>query len=206
MGIKANYTIKTPTRLAFLEKIGKSKDNFILQQNKGGVFDIIYTFGDDFTHTLAKKLQEFNNVDTGKLIDSMDFTIKRFGTDYTWQFSMNEYYKYLDQGTKGGKFPWDLKYGTPKENPAGKGNVLFQWVKRNNYMLPGKFRTKKQNQLTLAYLIGMKIKKNGRKGNRFFTSTVEDGRISNLSKDLSKALGVDVVIDIKNFVKEIKKK
>ena len=200
MGIKANYTIKTPTRLAFLEKIGKSKDNFILQQNKGGVFDIIYTFGADFTKTLADKLQEFNNIDTGKLIDSMDFTIKRFGTDYVWTFSMNEYYKYIDQDRKpGGKLPFEYY--------KGKG-VLFQWVKRNNYMMTGLKapKNKKKNQETLAFLIGRKIKLRGRKGNRFFTSTVEDGRISKLSEDLSTALKVDVVIDIKNFVKEIKKK
>lgn len=205
MGIKANYTIKVPTATEFLESIGKSKDDFIHTKNRGGVFDVIHAFGVKFASDLAKKLNELNDIDTGKLIESFDFEVKRFGTNYVWQFSLLDYYKWLDKGSKPGKFPWDSSKGV---EPLGKGNVLYHWVKRNNYLMTGEGVPKKKitNQKTLAYLIGRKIKLKGRKGNDFFTSTVKDGRIDKLTKDLSKALKSEVVINIKEYVKEIKKK
>ncbi len=205
MGIKANYKIKVPTKNDFLNDLGTDKDNFVKVNNRGGVFDIIYSFGVDFTNDLAKKLNDLNSIDQGKLIESMDFTIKRFGTVYTWEFSMNEYYKFIDKGVKaGGKFPWDSSKGF---EPLGRGNVLYHWVKRNNYLMTGAKapKKKKTNQSTLAYLIGRKIQRKGRKGNNFFTSTAEDGRIGQLQRDLQKALKLDVTINIKEFIKELKK-
>jgi len=205
VGIKANYTIKVPSSTEFLERIGTSKDDFIHVKNRGGVFDVLHTFGTKFAADMAKKLNELNDIDTGKLIESMTFQVKRFGTNYVWEFSMNEYYKWLDAGSKPGKFPWDKSKGL---DPTGQGNVLYQWVKRNNYLMTGEGVPKKKltNQKSLAYLIGRKIKLKGRKGNDFYTSTVNDGRIEKLTKDLSKALKSDVVINIKEYVKELKKK
>ncbi len=214
MGIKANYRIKPVSKTEFLKNLGASKDDFLKPETKGGVFDIIQAFGISFANDLAKKLQELNDIDTGNLIDSFNFKIKRFGQNYSFTFNLNDYYKYLDQGRKpGGKFPWDKTKGNDE---TGDGNVLYQWVKRNNYLMFNKnvtqsIKTKKttvrggkvQNQLTLAYLIGRKMQKYGTEGNHFFSKATKDGRIDKLTKDLSIALKTDVVIDIKEFVKEI---
>lgn len=192
MGIKANYRIKTPTEVEFLRGFGVNPKDFIKVNRRGGVFDILRTFGAEFTADLATKLNDYNNIDTGKLIESMKFSLKRFGTVYSFQFSLNDYYKYLDAGRKaGGKMP-----------PPG---VLLAWVKRNNYTMSNGPKNKATNQKSLAFLIGRKLKLKGRKGNKFFVSTVKDGRIKQLNDDLSKALKTEVTIDIREFVKEIKK-
>lgn len=221
MGIKANYRIKSVTKTDFLNSLGDSKDSFLKPTTKGGTFDIIHAFGVDFAGDLAKRLQELNDIDTGDLIDSFKFKIKKFGQKYEFTFNLNDYYEVLDKGRRPGlKYPW---VGTDY-SPTSKGNVLYQWVKRNNYLLFNKNVTqniktrkfkikggnekltgKEKNQVALAWIIGNRIKKHGTKGNKFFSSTTKDGRIAQLSKDLSIALKTDVIIDIKEFVKEIKK-
>lgn len=216
MGIKS-ANIRTIRNVQFLDKIGAgNKDDMLKPTTQGGVLDIIQKFGVKFTNDLAKKLNNLGNIDQGGLVDSFKFTYAKQNEKLEFDFSLNDYYKYLDQGVKaGGKFPWN---GTDL-NPIGQGNVLYQWVKRNGYKLPEKNnasgRVKKKfsiydkltrNQLTLAYLIGMRIKHKGRKGNLFFTSTAEDGRVEKLSKDLSKALGFDVQVEMKNLAKEINTK
>lgn len=217
MGIKANYKIKTPNRVGFLNRIGVSKDDFVKKETKGkGAMEIVYRFGVDLQKDLAERLNELRSVDTGDLITSMTFQMKRFGTVLRFSFLLNDYYKFLDKGVKpGGKFPWDSSKGI---QPDGQGNVIYQWLKRNNIVMYNRgtvssIKTKrlkvkggkKSNQLTLAYLIGRKIQKKGRKGNKFFTTTVKDGRIQKLQEDLSEALKTDIIIDIKDFVNEIKK-
>jgi hypothetical protein len=216
VGIKS-ANIRTIRNIQFLDKIGAgNKDDLIKPTTTGGVLDIVQKFGVKFTNDLAKKLNNLGAIDQGNLINSFDFTYGKEDTKMVFNFSLNDYYKYVDQGVKaGGKFPWK---GTDL-TPTGQGNVLYQWVKRNGYKLPQKHTENKslkkkfsvydkltRNQLTLAYIIGNRIKHKGRKGNKFFTSTVEDGRINKLSKDLSKALGFDVQVEIKNFVKEISTK
>lgn len=208
MGIKSNYRIKTPTEVEFLKGFGSEPGDFVKVGRRGGIFDILRAFGSEFTFDLAKKLNDLNNIDQGKLIESMTFRLKRFGKDYTFEFRLNEYYKYLDKGRKpGGKLPFEYHR---------QGGVIYEWVKRNNYFIEdgisrktGKpFKAPKghvNNQIALAAIIGRKIKKFGRKGNKFFTSTVKDGRIKELNADLSKALKTEVTIDIKEFVKELKK-
>lgn len=204
MGIKANYTIKVPNKTDFLSSIGVDKDSFITV-NRGGTFAVLHDFGVKFAADLAKKLENDSNIDTGRLVESMTFQVRRYGMSFVWEFSMYDYYKFIDQDIKAGKFPWDKSKGN---TPTSQGNVLYQWVKRNNYKLLGGDAPKDlvKNQLSLAYLIGRNRKLNGRKGSRFFTSTVKDGRIAKLSADLSKALKSDVIINIKEYVKELKKK
>lgn len=216
MGIKS-ANIRTIRNVQFLDKIGAgSKDDLLKPTTQGGVLDIIQKFGNKFTSDLAKKLDQFGNIDQGNLTNSFRFTYAKQNEKLEFEFRLNDYYKYLDQGVKaGGKFPWK---GTDV-TPTGQGNVLYQWVKRNGYKLPEKHTAntslKKKfsiydkltrNQLTLAYLIGNRIKHKGRKGNLFFTSTAEDGRVQKLSKDLSKALGFDVQVEMKNLAKEINTK
>jgi hypothetical protein len=202
MGIK-NGKIKTIKDTDFLSQFGQGRGDFIKVGRKGGVAEILALFGNSFLETLARKLNDSGNIDTGEIIDSMKFTLKRFGRNYSFEFSLNEYYKFIDKDIKpGGKFAWDKSKGIDKD---GKGNVLYQWVKRNNYSMSNGPKNKKQNQLSLAYLIGRKRQKVGRKGNRFFTNTVDDGRIQKLNKDLTKALKTEVTIDIMEFTKELKK-
>ncbi len=211
MGIKTGKIV-TAKNIDFLNKIGASKNELIKPKTTGGVYEIIQKFGTAFANDLAKKLNAIGSVSTGALIDSFSFKYYDKGTVLEFTFSLNEYYKYLDQGRKaGGKFPWDITKGL---DPTGTGNVIYQWVKTNGYSLKkdivarkshSKYSPLVRNQLALAYLIGNRMKRKGTKGNKFWTSTVNDGRMAKLSRDLSKALGFEVIINIKNYVNEIKK-
>jgi hypothetical protein len=53
----------------------------------------------------------------------------------------------------------------------------------------------------LTYLVSRKIKNKGYKGNNFYTSVVDDGRLDKLKKDLASVLKSEVDIEIIDLTK-----
>lgn len=203
--MKSAQFIKKITKTDFLKNLGTGKDEFISKDTKGGIADILYAFGEQMVDDLAQKLSDKDKVASGDLISSMRFSFPKFGTTYNFVFTLEEYYKWVDAGRPKGKLPpFDAinKWANTKKNFAldtfrrdAKGRVIQK-----------KFKTfSKVSRVGIIEAIRWGIYRKGIKPTNFWTSTVEDGRIAELEKDLSVALGKEVQVNILEYVKEIKK-
>lgn len=112
-----------------------------------------------------------------------------------------DYWYYIENGRKKGKMPpsdkfgrdWQTKVGLNANkvmleiNAKSKGNTLKSKPKKLNY---------NKNVKTLAFLIARSIGKKGVKPKPFIDRVVNDGRMSQFSKDMAQALGQEIISDI----------
>lgn len=101
---------------------------------------------------------------SGKLIDSIQYKVVTEGQTVSIVFTLEDYWKYVEEGRPPGKFP-------PPQN-------MLNWVMEKNimptpYTLPdGKQRI--PSQMQLAYLIGRKIATDGTEGKYQLQKTLDD--------------------------------
>lgn len=176
-------------------------------------------YAEEFIKAANDNLNKDNSVSTGKLGDSIEFEIESFGTAYKMQILVLDYYDYVNKGVKGVKgsgisSPYSFKYINPSKSHI---EAIRKWIKENRDKVKvtdikyGKTRQeskaipydKKVSQL--AYIIARSNKKKGIKGTGFwdkaFTETFNDFAVQ-----MSKALGVDVQVDLNQLVQGMKKK
>ena len=79
---------------------------------------------------LAKNLQAEDKIATGNLIQSIKFPVKVFGTKYVATLSMDDYWKFVEEGVKGSessvlapKSPYQFKKKNIKEG------VALNWIR-----------------------------------------------------------------------------
>jgi len=126
---------------------------------------------------------------TGSLTASIAPEIKVFGFRYKLVINAEDYWWYVDQGRKAGKFPplsAIAKWVTAK---ALKPDIAKMKLK-----IPKKGRTpafERNARNAQIFLIGRAIKTRGIKGNRFATKEIPDF-MDDLERELSLALGRDI--------------
>jgi len=62
--------------------------------------DILDKFGRDTVDKIVDKINSVGAVRTGALRDSIDFRVNERGGEYTIEFEMIDYGKYVDEGTR----------------------------------------------------------------------------------------------------------
>lgn len=115
-----------------------------------------------FAAALKDRLEENGSNATHQLSNSIKDIVKFDGKYLTVSIQLEDYYKYVENGRKAGKFP-----------PVEK---IKEWIKVKP-VLPytkGK-RLPTENQL--AYLIGRKIEKDGTRANPFLVPTIKDFKL-----------------------------
>jgi hypothetical protein len=143
---------------------------------------------------------------SGSLSDSIRVSpVEYFGSNYSIEISMNDYWQWVNDGRRAGKRP-----------PVSK---IIQWIKDKQLRLDDKGVTKRgyKRQGTLissskkkvkmgnkqvsileatAYKIAAKIGKYGTKGTDFLTDAIDDNT-QGLIKELKQAGKKDIIIQIK---------
>ena len=109
--------------------------------------DTLNQYRETIENEYKEKLTEEGRKATGTLINSISTTIKQGASEYTVTMYVADYFKYIEEGRKAGKFP-------PQE-------AILKWI-RVKPILPrpdnnGKLPTEKQ----LAFLISRAIAQNG---------------------------------------------
>jgi hypothetical protein len=141
------------------------------------IIDVLGRFGNTIQTDLRKSLDDGGHNASSRLNQSIQFKVDFFGEDgYTFQLSMADYYDYLDKGRAAGKEP-----------PLAP---ILQWVKLKSVFggMPEK------NQKSMAFAIKKKISKFGTQPTYWFTKVVEDGRLNELSKELSNSIGKNIIL------------
>ncbi len=147
---------------------------------------------------LAESITKNDKVARGGLIQSISINIRSFATNMVMEISMADYWKYVDGGRKkGSKMP---PIDAMLKHIANRGinykGIQNTYKNKKGQLVKRKKPLAKEKALrTLAYLIGRSISKNGIKPTNFVDEAFDNNILDNMSRDLSTALGREILID-----------
>lgn len=145
------------------------------------------TFGGLLTSRLSQGLKESNSDASGKLDESIKFTLKAQTNKLVMDLSMLDYYEFVDEGRKPGR--------------AAPTKAISDWLRFPNVQdklgVSGLEESKREG---LAFAIARKIGREGTKGTDFYTNVIE-GRL--VTKDLPKLIEDSVGEDIDNAIEAL---
>lgn len=157
------------------------------------VMRILEEYCKTFRDLYKQKLTDDNKKATGKLINSVQTEINFSGTELTVVLNVEDYYKWVEEGRKPGKFP-------PIAN-------IKQWVKDKPIIPRPDSKGKLPTENQLAFLIGRKIEKQGIKPGYQLKSTIDElnsiyiERLKNALEEDFNAYQVKILKQIDEFVK-----
>ena len=115
-----------------------------------------------FSEALKNNLLAAGKDATGRLISSINTEIEYDGRYFSVELNTADYFKYVNEGRKAGKFP-----------PL---NAIRQWITVKG-ILPRPIKGKLPTTNQLAYLIGRKISRQGIKGTHSLEKTEKNYRL-----------------------------
>lgn len=157
--------------------------------------EVLERYGDVFCERAKQNLLQDGSDASGSLAESIvvdKITIDE--TSYSVTVSLNDYWYYVENGRRAGKFP-----------PISK---IEEWVKVKK-ILPKVYEWGKRKKTVptvkqLAFLIARKIATKGTKGTRFF-SRAREFTMERFADDISYAVSEDIAEYVKNsLAKELK--
>ena len=126
-------------------------------------FTNVIKFLNDFGNELADKYQRNlvndDAIDTSKLLNSIRYIFKNNSTSFEISMEMAEYWKYVENGRKSGKFP-----------PI---SAIREWVKVKPVM-PRPYNGKLPTENQLAFLISRSIAKKGIRPRPIFKDSIDE--------------------------------
>ena len=123
------------------------------------VVQFLNDFGKELADKYQRKLVNDDAVSSGKLLNSIKFIFKKNNTSFEISMEMAEYWKYVENGRKRGKFP-----------PI---SAIREWVKVKPVM-PRPYNGKLPTENQLAFLISRSIAKKGIRPKPIFNDTLDD--------------------------------
>jgi hypothetical protein len=147
---------------------------------------------------LADSLEKNDRIAQGLLVQSISINIRSFATNMVMEISMADYWKYVDGGRKkGSKMP---PINAMLKHIANRGinykGIQNSYRNKKGQLVKRKKPLAKEKALrTLAYLIGRSISKKGIKPTNFVDEAFDNNILDNMSRDLSTALGREILID-----------
>lgn len=165
---------------------------------------------------IADSLEKNDKVVQGLLVQSISINIRSFATNMVMEISMADYWKFVDRGVDG----YERRVGSPyKYNKNGKPIPKEAMLKHiaNRGITPRISNLKKEKQIkslknktvkkalkqktkqnrldSMAWAMGVNLKKKGIKPTNFVDEAFDNNILDNMSRDLSTALGREILID-----------
>lgn len=217
----SKYSISGGRSRQTLEKAGK----IIVDKEfkPANAEDVFYKFLSDITDQLTNKLTSLNKDQPGELIQSIgeNSTVTTVGGKIFLSIGMEDYWAYVDEGvdgtekSQGSKFKYKkngkrIPLDAMKKHIAAKGITPAMSISAHRKSETFKDKrikkqAKKVNKETalesMAYAMGVNLKKYGLKPSHFFTDVVNDKLKERLTKEISAALKKDIEIDFKTAFK-----
>lgn len=126
---------------------------------KDALEELLETCGDEIIDIYRKKLAQNKVNATGSLGNNLSCFVQIEGDIFELCISIQDYWKYIENGRKEGKFP--------------NLNALIKWIQAKP-ILPRPYRGKLPSTETLAFLIGRKIQKDGIAPKPMLAETLEE--------------------------------
>ena len=165
---------------------------------------------------IAESLNKNDKVVKGGLVQSISINIRSFATNMVMEISMADYWKFVDKGVDG----YERRVGSPyKYNKSGKPIPKEAILKHiaNRGITPRSSNLKKERKIkslknktvkkalkqkskqdtlnSMAWAMGVNLKKHGIKPTNFVDEAFDNNILDNMSKELSTALGREILID-----------
>lgn len=131
-------------------------------------------------------LTKDNKRATGKLIDTIKANVKIGATQYTAELKLQDYWKYIEYGTK------------PHWPPV---SAILKWIHAKP-ILPKAIHGITPTENQLAFLIGRKISRDGTKGGNYLKDSIDDINAwykNKFEEALSKDVGDELTVIFNNF-------
>ena len=123
------------------------------------VIQFLNDFGKELADKYQRNLVNDDAVDSGKLLNSIRYIFNKNNKSFEISMEMAEYWKYVENGRKSGKFP-----------PI---SAIREWVKVKR-VIPRPYNGKLPTENQLAFLIARSISKNGIRPKPIFNDTLDD--------------------------------
>lgn len=123
------------------------------------VVQFLNDFGKELADKYQRKIVNDDAVSSGKLLNSIKYIFNNNNTSFEISMEMAEYWKYVENGRKSGKFP-----------PI---SAIREWVKVKP-VIPRPYNGKLPTENQLAFLIARSISKNGIRPKPIFNDTLDD--------------------------------
>lgn len=177
--------------------------------------DVFYKYKAEIIEDLRQNLINKDKDQPGKLIQSIDVDIETKGTKITFALSMEDYWKFVDEGVDGYKNSRGSQYKFKQFGKRIPINGLKKFIAargispNKKIVTSGKKRVVKKKKViskekqldSLAFAIGVRIKEKGIEPTHFYTDVINPDLIARMTKDLTIALGKDIELNIKESIK-----
>ena len=140
------------------------------------VIQFLNDFGKELADKYQRKLVNDDAVDSGKLLNSIRYIFNKNNTSFEISMEMAEYWKYVENGRKSGKFP-----------PI---SAIREWVNVKR-VIPRPYNVKLPTENQLAFLIARSIAKNGIRPRPIFNDSLDDA-MNDFENGLEDAFTKDV--------------
>lgn len=148
------------------------------------LIEVLDEYGRAVKDMYQENLVYDNAVASGELLNSVKYILQHNQSSYEVSLSLLDYWKYLENGRKAGKFP-----------PINK---ILDWI-RVKPVIPRPYNGKLPTEEQLAFLISRKIALEGTKPRDILKLTLDEINEEYFVK-ISDALAKDVEEDIDNFL------
>lgn len=140
------------------------------------VIQFLNDFGKELADKNKRNLVNDDAVASGKLLNSIRYIFNKNNTSFEISMEMAEYWKYVENGRKSGKFP-----------PI---SAIKEWVNVKR-VIPRPYNGKLPTENQLAFLIARSISKNGIRPKPIFNDTLDDA-MNDFENGLEDAFTKDV--------------
>lgn len=140
------------------------------------VIQFLNDYGKELADKNKRNLVNDDAVASGKLINSIRYIFNKNNTSFEISMEMAEYWKYVENGRKSGKFP-----------PI---SAIREWVNVKR-VIPRPYNGKLPTENQLAFLIARSISKKGIRPKPIFNDTLDDA-MNDFENGLEDAFTKDV--------------
>ena len=140
------------------------------------VIQFLNDFGKELADKNKRNLVNDDAVASGKLLNSIRYIFNKNNTSFEISMERAEYWKYVENGRKSGKFP-----------PI---SAIKEWVNVKR-VIPRPYNGKLPTENQLAFLIARSISKNGIRPKPIFNDTLDDA-MNDFENGLEDAFTKDV--------------
>ena len=147
------------------------------------VVQFLNDFGKELADKYKRKLVNDDAIDTSKLLNSIRYIFNNNNTSFEISMEMAEYWKYVENGRKSGKFP-----------PISE---IREWVKVKP-VIPRPYNGKLPTENQLAFLIARSISKKGIRPRPIFNDSLDD-----VMRDFENGLEDAFTKDVENEMDKI---
>lgn len=172
--------------------------------------DILESYANKIIDALQSSLEKSGRYGAGTFAQSIiALPIKVLGGSYVMEIEMDEYWKFIDEGVDGWEQSRGSQYkykknGKPIPITAMKRFIATAGIKPKvapSTKRKGLKKSKTTPYDSLAWALGYSIKRKGLRKTNFATDVFESQLIKDMQRDVLKAIGKEIRIEIKKDIK-----